>query len=166
MQSDRATAGQSPGEYVVRQLYYELLNCWNRQRAAGMAALFADDGASIGFDGSVLVGRHEIATVLDKIFTDHPTARFVSIVRSVCLLSPEVAVLRAVAGMVPRGQLELNPAVNAVQSLVTVQQDGRPRIALFQNTPAAFHGRPVEAEQLTAELRQALQSGSADVLPG
>jgi len=29
------------------------------------------------------------------------------------------------------------------------------RIALFQNTPAAFHGRPEAAKKLSAELRDA-----------
>ena len=51
---------------------------------------------------------------------------------------------------------EINPAVNAIQSLVAVTRDGRWRIALFQNTPAQFHGRPELAQQLTEELRQLL----------
>jgi uncharacterized protein (TIGR02246 family) len=71
-------------------------------------------------------------------------------------LTPEVAILRAVAGMVPPGQSDLNPAVNAVQTLVAAKHDGRWRIALFQNTPAQFHGRPELAQQLTEELRQLL----------
>jgi len=31
-------------------------------------------------------------------------------------------------------------------------------IAVFQNTPAAFHGRPELSEKLTEELRRALKS--------
>jgi hypothetical protein len=31
--------------------------------------------------------------------------------------------------------------------------DGVYLIEMFQNTPAAFHGRPEEAEKLNAELR-------------
>ena len=46
-------------------------------------------------------------------------------------LTPDVAVLRAVAGMVPPGQSDLNPAVNAVQTLVAARQDGQWRIAVF-----------------------------------
>ena len=36
--------------------------------------------------------------------------------------------------------------------------DGQWRIALFQNTPAQFHGRPEAAEALTDELRAAFKS--------
>ena len=46
-------------------------------------------------------------------------------------LSPEVAVLRAVAGMVFPGQMDLNPTVNAIQTLVAANQEGRWRIAVF-----------------------------------
>jgi hypothetical protein len=53
---------------------------------------------------------------------------------------------------------DINPAVNAVQSLLAVKQDGRWRIALLQNTPAAFHGRPDLSDQLTAELRAELRN--------
>lgn len=71
-------------------------------------------------------------------------------------LGQDVALLRAVAGLLPHGQADLNPAANAIQSLVAVRRDGAWRIALFQNTPAQFHGRPELAEQLTAELRELL----------
>ena len=39
-----------------------------------------------------------------------------------------------------------------MQSLVAVLEDGEPRIAMFQNTPARFDGRQQLTEQLTAEL--------------
>jgi uncharacterized protein (TIGR02246 family) len=84
------------------------------------------------------------------------TAPYVSKVRSVRLLSPDVAMLRAIVGMVPPGQPDLNPAVNAHQTLVATKRDGQWRIVLFQNTPAQFHGRPELVQQLTEELRQLL----------
>ena len=79
-------------------------------------------------------------------------------------LSTEVAVLRAVAGMVPPDQHDINPAVNAVQTLVAHRHKAPWRIALFQNTPAAYHGRPELSERLTAELRDALHETSADIV--
>ena len=84
------------------------------------------------------------------------TAAYVGKVREVRFLTPAVALLRAVVGMLPHGQTDLNPATNAIQSLVAVKKDGNWRIALFQNTPAQFHGRPEAVEQLTEELRQLL----------
>ena len=146
----------------VRLLYQELLKAWNEKNARKMADLIAENGNLVGFDGSQIDGRRQVESVLGKIFADHPTAAYVSIVRELRLLSPDVALLRAVAGMVPPGQSDINPAVNAVQSLIAAKEQGRWRIALFHNTPAAFHGRPELSEQLTEELRQA-QRGSPPV---
>jgi uncharacterized protein (TIGR02246 family) len=139
----------------IRALHRNLLEAWNRRDAAAMARLYAPDGTQIGFDGSHMSGAKEIEAHLAPIFANHPTAAFVSIVREVRELSPTVALLRADAGMIPPGKKEINPAVNAVQSLVAIRIDGAWRIALFQNTPAAFHGRPDAAEKLTSELRTA-----------
>ncbi len=61
--------------------------------------------------------------------------------------------------MVPPERTALNAAVNAIQSLVVVQDSGQPKIALLQNTPAAFHGRPELGEQRTSELTEVLHSG-------
>jgi hypothetical protein len=70
-----------------------------------------------------------------------------------------VTLLRAVAGMIPPGKTELNPAANAIQSLVVVTEAAQPRIALLHNTPAAFHGRPHMVEQLTDELTEVVRQG-------
>ena len=70
-------------------------------------------------------------------------------------LSPEVALLHAVVGMIPPGEADLNPERNAHQTVVATKQGGDWRIAFFQNTPAQFHGRPDVAKALTDELRSA-----------
>jgi uncharacterized protein (TIGR02246 family) len=141
----------------VQSLYGELLHCWNRRDAAGFAALFADDGNVVGFDGSVYERPAMIESELSRIFAEHPTAAYVAKIRNVRLIMPDVALVSAVAGMVPPGQSDIKPAVNTVQTMIAAKQGGRWRIAVFQNTPAAFHGRPDLAEKLTAELRQALE---------
>lgn len=81
---------------------------------------------------------------------------YVAKIKSVRFLAPDVAILRAIVGMVPPGQSDLNPAVNAFQTLVATRHDGQWLIALFQNTPAQFHGRPELVQQMTEELRQLL----------
>jgi uncharacterized protein (TIGR02246 family) len=140
-------------------VYTQLLEAWNRRNADDFAALFTKDGNSVGFDGSPLDGPAEIASTLKGIFANHPTAAYVAKVREVRRLCPEVTLLRAVVGMVPPGQTDLNPSVNAIQSLVIVEEEGQLRISLLQNTPAAFHGRPQVAERLTDELKEVLRSG-------
>src|SRR5262245_59588980 len=107
----------------IRSLYFGLLTCWNRRDATAFAAQFDPTGQVVGFDGSSMNGQAEIETTLGQIFADHPTAEYVGIVRSVRFLAPGVAVLRADAGMVPRGQSDINPAVNAIQALVAIKQD-------------------------------------------
>ena len=49
--------------------------------------------------------------------------------------------------------------MNAIQSLVMVADGAVMKIALLHNTPAAFHGRPQVAEQLTQELTAVLRTG-------
>ena len=146
----------SPDEIEIRALYGQMLDQWNKRNADHIAALFAEEGHLIGFDGSPINGRAEIASTMGQIFADHLTATYVGKIRAVRALTPEVTILRAVAGMVPPGQSDLNPAVNTVQTLVAAKRDGKWQIELFQNTPAQFHGRPDLVQQLTEELRQLL----------
>jgi len=147
---------QTPEEVEVRTLYAILLNSWNKRNATDFAALFEENGNQIGFDGSQVNGRVEIESHLSGIFADHMTSAYIGNVREVRFLSPAVAILRAVVGMVPHGKTDINPATNAIQSLVAVKRNGQWRIALFQNTPAQFHGSPDLVEQLTEELRKLL----------
>jgi uncharacterized protein (TIGR02246 family) len=145
-------------EDLIVQLYHQLLESWNRRDAEAFASRFETEAHVVGFDGSPMNGRAEIESSTRQIFSDHITAAYIGKVRGVRFLVSEVAVLRAVAGMLPPGRSDINPAVNAIQTLVAVrrQEDGRWRIALFQNTPAQFHGRPEASEALTQELRRLL----------
>ena len=158
---DRKNDPESDDGAKVRLLYQTLLEAWNDKDAHEMAELFSENGNVIGFDGSQMDGRKQIESVLGQIFADHPTPVYVAAVREVRFLAPGVALLRAVAGMVPRGHSDINPALNAVQSLIATKEQDRWRIALFQNTPAALHGRAELSEQLKEELRQALRASSS-----
>ena len=120
--------------------------------------MFAADGSLVGFDGSQVTGREEIASHLRPIFADHPTPAFVGKVKGVTTLAAGTAVVRAIAGMVPQGRSELEPKLNAVQSLVVARRDGQWGIVLFQNTPAQFHGRPHLIDEMSEELRQVLET--------
>ena len=144
------------GESAIRDLYLQLLAGWNKRNADEFAALFEEEGHCVGFDGSSMNGRAEIRSHLHQIFADHPTAAYIEKIREMRFLTPDVAVLRAVVGMVPPGQSNLNPAANAIQTIIAVKHEDQWRIALFQNTPAQFHGRPELAEALTEELQQLL----------
>jgi uncharacterized protein (TIGR02246 family) len=148
----RAEAGRQ-----VRSLYRSLLAGWNERDAGSMADLFVADGHLVGFDGSQFEGSAGIADHLSQVFMNHPTSMYVSKVRGVHFLSDDVAMLTAVAGMVPPGKTDINPGANAVQTLVAVRKPDNWRIALFQNTPAVYHGRAHMIDKLTEELRQTLR---------
>jgi hypothetical protein len=53
------------------------------------------------------------------------TAAYVGKVRDMPFLTPQVAILRAVLGMAPDGQTDINPASNAIHSLIAVRPDGQ-----------------------------------------
>ena len=143
-------------ENQVAALYMQLLEQWNKRSAAGMSGLFTANGSLVGFDGSQLNGQKEIYDVLNEIFGNFPTAAYVAIIKEVRTLTGDSGLVRSVVGMVPHGGNDINPAVNAIQSMVAVKENGEWRVALFQNTPAAFHGRPEMSELLSADLRAAL----------
>ncbi len=158
MNSHTSRVGTVPAavEAEIRALYQQLLGNWNKRQGEAYAALFAEDGNLIGFDGSQVNGRTEIESHLRSIFADHLTGIYVGKAREVRLLTPDVALVRAVAGMVPPKQSDLNPQLNTIQTLVARKTENRWHIALFQNTPAQFQGRPELVQQLTEELRQLL----------
>ncbi|HEY8852048.1 MAG TPA: SgcJ/EcaC family oxidoreductase [Gemmatimonadaceae bacterium] len=141
----------------TRALYRQLLEAWDKRNARDFALLFAPDGNIVGFDGTQVFGQAEIGAHLTQILTHHQTARYVSIVREVRSVSDGVTILSAVAGMVPPDKDDINPDVNAVQTMVAVKTGGAWKVALFQNTPAALHGKPDDAKKLTAELRGAMR---------
>jgi uncharacterized protein (TIGR02246 family) len=144
-----------PGE-EISSLYQQMIEGWNNREADVMAGAFAEEGGLIGFDGSLVDGQAEIVAHLGPIFAHHPTAPYVYIVKSIQFLSPEVAILRAIAGMVPIGNSSLDPKLNTHHTMVAEKRQKKWQIVLFQNTPAQFHGRPELVEQMTEELAQIL----------
>ncbi|MGA9288633.1 MAG: SgcJ/EcaC family oxidoreductase [Anaerobacillus sp.] len=143
-------------ESLVKKTYERLIDCWNQRDASGMASLFAIEGESIGFDGSQSKGFEEILEHLSPIFREHPTPPYICKVKEVRLIGEQVAILRAIAGMVPPGEKEIKSELNTHHTLVLNSNHGHWEIELFQNTPAQFHGRPELVEQMTNELRELL----------
>jgi uncharacterized protein (TIGR02246 family) len=115
-------------EDAVRTLYRGYVEAWNRGDAEGMAALFSEDGSAIGVDGSRMDGAYAIARTLRATFADHTPPPYAWKIESIRFLSPDVAVLRAIA--------ELDERVPAIHTLVAERLIGDWHIALFQATPA------------------------------
>jgi uncharacterized protein (TIGR02246 family) len=143
---------------AARDLYERLLDAWNAHDADAFAALFAADGVSIGFDGSEAVGAG-IREHLAAVFADHETAAYIARVREVRELGADAVLLRALVGMVPPGGNAVNSNANALHSLVAARGGEEWRIALFQNTPAQYHGRPEAVEEHSAEIERLRAAG-------
>jgi len=135
-----------------------LLAAWNRRDAEGFAALFADDGHAIGFDGSAMSGRAEIASTLATVFQNERTGTYAASIRDVVEIAPGVILLRSIVGMIPPDSFDMNLMVKATQSVVFLERDDEAKIVLLQSTPATFHGRSDVAEMLTIELEQIRRS--------
>jgi uncharacterized protein (TIGR02246 family) len=146
-------------DHPIRLLYEQILIAWNQQDAAAMAARFEEEGNIVGFDGSQANSRAAIEDHLRPIFADHPTAAYVAIVREIRMLGRDVGLLRAVVGMIPPNSDDINPAGNTIQTLVAIQNADGWQAALFQSTPAAWHGRPQDSADLTEELRDVTRHG-------
>ena len=147
-------------DHSIRRLYEQILTAWNHQDAPAMAAQFEEEGNLVGYDGSQADSRQAIEDHLRPIFADHPTAAYVAKVREIRMLGRDDAgLLRAVAGMIPHGSDDINPAVNTIHTLVAVRSVDGWRVALFQSTPAAWHGRPHDSAALTEELRDVMHRG-------
>ncbi|WP_327677492.1 SgcJ/EcaC family oxidoreductase [Kitasatospora sp. NBC_00458] len=154
----------SPGDQsAVRALYHRALEGWNLRDGPAFAGPFAVDGEVVGFDGTRYAGRSVMAAELGRVLADHATPEYVAKVRRVRALGPGVAQLDAVAGLVPDDADDLDPALNAVQTVIAVNAGAGWRIALLQNTPARYDLRPDLAKALTAELRELVGRGPGPV---
>ncbi|MDQ3339960.1 MAG: SgcJ/EcaC family oxidoreductase [Myxococcota bacterium] len=140
---------------TVEELYANLMEAWNKRDAKAFEDLFILDGDLVGFDGTQMHGQGMIREHLAKVFGDHPTLAYTYRITGVTQISTEVAIVRAIAGMIPPGAKDFDPKLHAIHRLTAVHRGGAYRVALFQNTPARFDGRPQEVEQMTADLRAA-----------
>lgn len=151
------TGTNADWERETHDLYSRLVAAWDKRNARDYALQFASDASLVGFDGSQVNGQLEIGAHLTEVFTHHQTPRYVTIVREVRALSPDATLLRANAGLIPPDKNDIDPGLNAVQSMIAVRKGGAWKIAHFHNTPAAFHMRPELGKQLTEELRAKLR---------
>jgi uncharacterized protein (TIGR02246 family) len=152
---------ESPDEQAVRALYREMLRSWNRRDARGFAALCSEAARVIGVDGVELTGRCAIELELARSFEHQPTLACIGVVRSIQRVGESVLLLSAIAGMYRPGSYRVDPAWNAVQTLIVAREHGRFRVISLQSTLASFDPHSELAQRVTAELELALVRVSA-----
>ena len=152
---------QSPEEQAVHALYREVLRSWNRRDARGFAALCTHAARVTVHDGVEMHGRGTIELELSRSFERQPTLACIGVVRAIQPLGEGVHRLSAIAGMYRPGSYRVDPAWNALHTMVSVREQGRLRVVSYQSTPAAFHEQPDLGQRLTADLERALRRVSA-----
>ncbi len=156
-QNSQTLSSAAAEEAAIRALYRQLMDGWNAGSGDAFASSFEEDGDLVGFDGTHLKGRQEIALFHQHLFDMFlKGSRLVGKVRSVRFLTSDVAVMHTVGGTVLAGQTDLEPERNSVQTLVTIKRNGKWNIAAFQNTRATYTCRPEESQKLTEELQALL----------
>jgi uncharacterized protein (TIGR02246 family) len=135
MHEEKTTANRVADEEAVRDLYRELMDGWNRGSGEDFAAVFAEDGDLVAFDGTHFEGRAQIAPFHQELFDKWlKGTRLVGRVKDVRFLSPDVALMHAVGGTIMRGKSVPSPERDSIQTLVATRQNGEWRLAAFQNT--------------------------------
>jgi uncharacterized protein (TIGR02246 family) len=132
---EEAAPNHSADEAAVRALYQPLMDGWNQGSGDAFAAVFTEGGDLVGFDGTHLKGRQEIAPFHQQLFDKWlKGSRLVGQVKDVRLLHPDVALMHAVGGTVLRGKSEPVPERDSIQTLVATRQDGEWCLVAFLNT--------------------------------
>jgi len=126
-------AANTSDDAAIRVVYQQILDGWNKSSGTGFAAAFTEDADLVGFDGTHLKGRKEIASFHQKLFdTFLKGSRLEGEVKSARFLSPDVAVVHAISRM--PGQITAAPERDSIQTLVFTKRDGQWHVAGLQNT--------------------------------
>jgi uncharacterized protein (TIGR02246 family) len=137
-------------EREIRTLHRRMLDAWQAGDGDAFAAPFSDGALFVGFDGSVMRGREEIARTHQELFDRWlKGSRLVEEQTHVAFASPDVAIVHSVGGTVMRGKREPAPERDSIQTLVAVREEaGGWSFVSFQNTRI----RPIGAGATAALL--------------
>jgi uncharacterized protein (TIGR02246 family) len=129
-------------EAAIHTLYQRAMDGWNQGSGEDFASAWAEDGHLIGFDGTHLKSREEIARFHDPLLRTHLRGtRLVGAVTDVEFPAPGIAVLHARGGTIIAGSSKPAPERDSIQTLVAVQQGREWRLRSFQNTRVRPIGR-------------------------
>ena len=120
---------------AIGALYQRAMDGWNMGSGAAFAAAWTDDGHLIGFDGTHLTSREDIARFHEPLLQTYlKGTRLVGHVTDVQVPAPDVAVLHARGGTIMRGASTPAPERDSIQTLVAVRRHEEWQLLAFQNT--------------------------------
>jgi uncharacterized protein (TIGR02246 family) len=131
-------ASSALDEASIRALHQRKVDGWNHRSAEDFAAAFADDADLVTF-GIHLKGRQEIASFYRQLFDALLNgSRLEGRIKSVRFFNADVAVMHAISSTMTRGEAEISPDREAVETLVLTRSDSQWRIATLQDSRPAF----------------------------
>jgi uncharacterized protein (TIGR02246 family) len=150
LQSDTGNEdARAAEEREILALHQGMLDAWRAGDGEAFAAPFGDGAVFVGFDGSVMRGREQIASVHQELFDRWlKGSRLVEEGTEVRFVGRDVAIVHAIGGTVMRGKAEPAPERDSIQTLVAVRRDGAWSFVSFQNTRI----RPIGAGAASALL--------------
>jgi len=150
-------------ESSIRALYQQTINGWNVSNGDAFAAPYTYDSDFIGFDGTYLKGRQQIASFHQMLFDKFlKGSQLIGKIKSIRFVTSDIAIMIAVGGTVMAGQSDIELERNSIHTIVAVKCDNNWYFTAFQNTRAQYIGRPEESQALTEELRQELSMTSKE----
>jgi uncharacterized protein (TIGR02246 family) len=150
MNSDiRNDEERAADERAIRALQRRMLEAWGAGDGEAFAAPFSDDALFIGFDGSVMRGRQQIAAAHQEVFDRWMKGtRLIEERTEVSFANADVAIVHTLGGTVMRGQSQPTPERDSIQTLVAVRDASGWSFVSFQNTRL----RPIGAGAVSALL--------------
>jgi uncharacterized protein (TIGR02246 family) len=146
---NRSDEERAADERAIRALQRRMLESWGAGDGAAFAAPFSDDALFIGFDGSVMRGRQQIASTHQEVFDRWMKGtRLVEERTEVSFVNSDVAIVHALGGTVTRGKSKPTPERDSIQTLVAVRDANGWSFVSFQNTRL----RPIGAGAVSALL--------------
>ena len=156
-QKPRTLDSESDDEVAIRMLYQQMIDGWNAGKGDAFAAPYTDDSDFIGFDGTYMKGRQQIASFHQMLFDKFVKgSRLIGKIRSIRFVTVDIAIMIAVGGTVMAGQSDIEPERNSIHTIVAVKRENYWHFTAFQNSRAQYIGRPEKSQSLTEELRREL----------
>ncbi|PWU79424.1 MAG: hypothetical protein DLM72_17475 [Candidatus Nitrosopolaris wilkensis] len=94
MNSRPRAASESHDEVAIRGLSQQTIDGWNKGSGDGLAAPYTEDSDYIGFDGTHLKGRQQIASFHQQLFDKFiKSSRLVGKIRSIRFVTEDVAIM-------------------------------------------------------------------------
>jgi len=134
---------KSHDEAIIHTLYQQTIDGWNQGSGDAFAAPYSEDSDFVGFDGTYLKGRQQIASFHQMLFDKFLRgSRLIGKIRSIRFIAENVAIMIAVGGTVLAGQSDIEPERNSIHTIIAVKRDSNWYFTAFQNSRAQYIGRP------------------------